>query len=250
MRRREAKARRTQAHRARPVIEGLEGRQLLSAGASHAAAARAAAATPGGVLSAKGQVFQYVTINGGIATIKIVGVGSLDGTSVDSAGNLHVVYGGTNVYSKIVGTVKGGGGHASLASIQNLQLINAGTPDSLTGVGGTPLAAVLMSPFNLVPGGTINLTPGVTSVVLNCDRPEHEHPAPQPAAGPVVPRPAGERRQHRGRAERALRPVGQLQHQHLDLSNSTLGSTRPRRPPRLVGVLLDHRFGAAASPAG
>jgi hypothetical protein len=149
------------------VIEDLEGRQLLSAGASHAAAAQAAAATTGGVLSAKGQVFQYVTINGGIATIKIVGVGSLAGTSVDSSGNLDLVYGGTNVYSKIVGTVKGGGGHASLASIQNLQLINAGTPNSLTGVGGTPLAAVLMSPFNLVPGGTINLTPGVTSVVLN-----------------------------------------------------------------------------------
>src|SRR5262249_10150531 len=159
MRRREAKARRMPAHRARPVIEGLEGRQLLSSGASHGAAARAqAAASPGGVLSAQGQVFRYVTRAGGIATIKIVGVGSLDGRSVDSSGDLHIVYGGTNVYSKVVGTVKGGGGHASLASIQNLQLINAGQANSLSGVGGTPVAAVMMNPFDLVAGGSINLT--------------------------------------------------------------------------------------------
>jgi hypothetical protein len=166
MRRREAKARRTQAHRARPVVEGLEGRQLLSAGASHGAAAQASA-LPGGVLSAKGQVFRYVTISGGIATLRVVGVGTLEGTSVDSSGDLHIVYGGTNAYSKIVGTVQGGSGLARLASIRNLQLINAGMPDSLSGVGGTPLAAVLMSNFDLVPGGSINLTPGVTSVVLH-----------------------------------------------------------------------------------
>lgn len=167
MSRREAMPRRKQTHRARPVVEGLEGRQLLS-GASHGAAAQASAdATPGGVLSAKGQVFRYVTISGGIATIKVVGVGSLAGTTVGPSGALNLVYGGTNAYSKIVGTVQGGGGQAALASLQNLQLINAGTPDSLTGVGGTPLAAVLMSNFNLVAGGTINLTPGVTSVVLH-----------------------------------------------------------------------------------
>jgi len=161
MRRREASTRRMRTHRARPVIKSLEGRQLLNAGGS-----RAAAASPGGVLSAKGQVFRYVTLTGGIATLRVVGVGSLAGTSVDSSGALHVVYGGTNVYSKITGSVQGGGGHAPLASIQNLQLIDAGQPDSLSGVGGTPLAAVLMSSFDLVPGGTINLTPGVTNVAL------------------------------------------------------------------------------------
>lgn len=167
MRRREAMARRMPAHRARPTIEGLEGRQLLSAGAARGATAQVADASPGGVLSAKGQVFRYVTISGGIATIRVVGVGSLQGTSVDPSGNLDLVYGGTNAYSKIVGTVRGGGGQARLASIQNLELIQAGQPDSLTGIGGTPLAAVLMSNFDLISGGTINLTPGVTSVVLN-----------------------------------------------------------------------------------
>ena len=40
-------------------------------------------------------------------------MGSLAGTSVDSSGALHLVYGGTNVYSKITGTVKGGNGHAT-----------------------------------------------------------------------------------------------------------------------------------------
>ena len=104
MRRRETSARPMRTRRARPVIESLEGRQLLSAGASHAAAAQAPA-SPGGVLSAKGQVFRYVTISGGIATRRVGGVGSLDGTSVDSSGDLHIVYGGTNVYSKITGTV-------------------------------------------------------------------------------------------------------------------------------------------------
>jgi hypothetical protein len=156
MMRREAATRRLRTHRARPMIENLEGRQLLSVGAS-----------TGGVLSAKGQVFRYDTPSGGVATIKIVGVGSLAGTSVNSSGQLNLVYGGTNVFSKIVGQVNGGGGHAALASILNSELIAAGQPESLSGVGGTPLASVLMSNFNLVAGGTIILTPGVTNVVLN-----------------------------------------------------------------------------------
>jgi hypothetical protein len=143
MTRRETSPRRTRTHTARPVIESLEGRQLLSGGAS------AAAASSGGVLSAKGQVFRYVTATGGIATIRIVGVGNLAGTSVDSSGALDLVYGGTNVYSKIVGTIKGGSGHAAIASILNSQLIASGQPDSLSGVGGTPLASVLMHSFNL-----------------------------------------------------------------------------------------------------
>jgi hypothetical protein len=162
----EPKTRRTRTHRARPGIECLEGRQLLSAGALHHAASETAASS-GGVLSAKGQVFRYETPTGGTATIRIVGVGSLAGTSVDSSGALNIVYGGTNVFSKITGQVNGGGGTAPLASIQNFQLMAAGRPTSLSGVGGTPLAAVLMNPFDLVPGGSINLTPGVTSVVLH-----------------------------------------------------------------------------------
>ncbi len=49
----------------------------------------------------------------------------------------------------------------------NSQLVNTGQGNSLTGIGGNPLAAVLMKNYDLVAGGTINLTPGVTSVVLD-----------------------------------------------------------------------------------
>lgn len=164
MRRMADSTRRPRRHQARPAIEGLEDRRLLSAGGQGSAAQ---AASPGGVLSAKGQVFRYVTPQGGIATIRIVGVGTLAGTSVDGNGALHLVYGGTNVYSKITGSVSGGGGQATLASILNNQLIASGQPLSLSGVGGTPVASVLMHNFNLEAGGTIILTPGVTSVVLN-----------------------------------------------------------------------------------
>ncbi len=164
MRRMAKSTRQPRMHRVQPAIEGLEDRRLLSAGV-HGSAAQAS--SPDGVLSAKGQVFRYVTPQGGIAKIRIVGVGTLAGTTVDSSGALHLVYGGTNVYSKITGSVSGGNGQANLASILNYQLIASGQPLSLSGVGGTPVSSVLMRNYNLEAGGTIILTPGVTSVVLN-----------------------------------------------------------------------------------
>ena len=135
-------------------------------------------------------------------------------------------------------------GMPSLASIHNIQLIDAGQPDSLSGVGGTPLASVLMSPFNLVPGGTINLTPGVTSRRAQLDRPEHERPAPQPAAGPVVPHPAGERRQHRGR-----RRAGSSASWPRPAAASRT-STAPRRPPRARRRSRSTAGSAGGVPAG
>ncbi len=164
MRRKAMSTRKPLTHRARPVIEGLEDRRLLSGGAHRSVDQ---AATAGGVLSAKGQVFRYVTPQGGITTLRVVGVGTLAGTTVDSSGALHLVYGGTNVYSKITGQVSGGNGQATLASILNSQLIASGQPASLSGAGGTPVASVLLHSFNLEAGGTIILTPGVTSLVLD-----------------------------------------------------------------------------------
>ena len=96
-----------------------------------------------------------------------MGVGSLAGTRSAATGDLDLVYGGTNVFSKITGQVQGGNGRATLASIHNRQLIASGQPESLSGVGGTPLASVLMHSFDLEAGGTIILTPGVTSLVLH-----------------------------------------------------------------------------------
>ena len=77
------------------------------------------------------------------------------------------MYGDTNAYSKIVGEVTGGGGHAPLESIQNSQLITADAANSLSGQGGDVAKSFLLSPFDLINGGRINLTPGVNALVLN-----------------------------------------------------------------------------------
>jgi hypothetical protein len=147
-------------------LEDLESRRLLSLTSLHQADAPAVI-SPGGAFSHHDRVFRYITPTGGHATIRVVGLGHLTGTTLDSSGDLHLVYGGTNAFSKIVGSVQGGGGHAPLASILNRQLIDAGAANSLSGIGGNVLESVLMSDFNLIPGGTITLTAGVNSVNLN-----------------------------------------------------------------------------------
>ena len=165
MRRMPSCAQRIQTRRARPVLEGLEERRLLShiaaLGASHDVAN-----TPG-VFSNGDTKFSYTTPSGGLATIQVVGLGNLTGTTVDQNGDLDLVFGGTNAYSKIVGHVKGGNGHAPLASILNVQLIAAGQQNSLSGVGGTVLQAVYLKNFDLIPGGNINLTSGVNTLQLD-----------------------------------------------------------------------------------
>ncbi len=150
MRRMAFSARRMRKQQTRPVLESLEGRQLLS-----------------GVFSHKDREFRYTTPTGGQALIKIVGIGNLAGTTVSSSGALQLEYGSTNAYSKIVGQVHGGDGRAPLASILNNILVENGLANSLSGVGGNPLASVKMQDFDLVAGGKINLTPGVGSLILN-----------------------------------------------------------------------------------
>ena len=153
----------SQAKRARPTLEGLEERTLLS----RASAAALAASASSGALSNDNRVFSYTTLNGGHAVIQVIGLGNLLGTTLTPSGALELVYGDTNAYSKIVGTVTGGGGHAPLESIQNARLINAGASNSLSGQGGDVAAAFLLSPFDLIDGGRINLTPGVNSLNLD-----------------------------------------------------------------------------------
>ena len=152
-----------QAHRTRPAVEGLEDRKLLSRAPAVSATVPVAS---GGVFSQDFRVFSYTTPTGGQATIQVVGLGNLEGTTAP-AGVLNLVYGATNAYTKITGEVKGGGGHAPLESIQNSQLINAGASNSLSGVGGNVVESFLLSPFDLVAGGRINLTPGVNALVLD-----------------------------------------------------------------------------------
>jgi hypothetical protein len=155
---------RTKANRNRPALEGLEERKLLSRAPLGAAAA---AGSSDGVFSQDNRVFSYTTPTGGHAVIQVVGLGNLLGTTVNPAGALELVYGDTNAFSKITGQVHGGGGHAPLGSIQNSQLIAAGASNSLSGVGGNVVESFLLSPFDLIAGGRINLTPGVNSLVLD-----------------------------------------------------------------------------------
>jgi hypothetical protein len=166
MRRMPSSAQRFQTRRAQPVIEGLEDRQLLS-NASLRHSVSTAAASSGGVFSSNGTQFAYTTPTGGQATIQVVGLGNLAGTTVNSAGALNLVYDGTNAFSKIISHVKGGNGRAPLASILNGQLVAAGTENGISGVGGNVIFAVYLKNFDLVAGGNINLTSGVNTISLD-----------------------------------------------------------------------------------
>jgi hypothetical protein len=153
MRRMPSSSQKIETRRARPVIEGLETRQLLSGAA-------------GGTLSHNGTQFSYTT-DGKHVVIHVIGLGNLAGTSVDSAGELNLVYDGTNAFSKIKSTVTGGNRQVPLKSIYNGQLIALGAQNSASGVGGNVIDAVYLNNFNLVPGGSVILTPGVGTLVLN-----------------------------------------------------------------------------------
>ncbi len=164
-------AQRNQRRRAPLVSENLEERRLLNSSFSH-----------------RFRQFSYTTPTGGQALVELIGQGSLAGTTVSGSGALNLVYGGTNAYTKIVSHVHGGDGRAPLASIENSQLIASGAQNSLSGVGGNVLQAVLLAQFDLVKGGTINLTPGVNTVTLDSIGPGTQvnlrslPPAPAPAS--------------------------------------------------------------------
>lgn len=166
MRRMPSNTKRIQTRRTQPVMEGLEDRRLLSH-VSLRHSVSTAAASSNGVFSNSGTQFTYTTPTGGQATIQVVGLGNLAGTTVDSAGALNLVYDGTNAFSKIVSHVKGGNGRAPLASILNGQLIAAGTENGVSGVGGNVIFAVYLKDFDLIAGGNVNLTSGVNTLVLD-----------------------------------------------------------------------------------
>ena len=184
MRRMPLSARKGQVRRMQPVAEGLEHRQLMSHGSlGHSSAADSSSS---GVFSHANRNFTYTTPTGGTAVIQIVGRGNLTGTTVDSSGALDLVYNETNAYTKITGSVHGGDGVAPLASIVSGQLVAAGAQNSLSGVGGTVVESVLMGDFNLIAGGSINLTPGVNSVVLDSVGPNTDIDLRAPPPAPVT----------------------------------------------------------------
>ncbi len=148
--------------RSRPILEGLEGRTLLNATRGQAVHARATT-TPATTTPAAITRLDYQAADGGKVRVQLLGPGNLAGSAVGPNGALNLVYSGTSIFSSVVGTVKGGSGHAPLQSIRN-----ASVPlGSLTGVGGELLGQVSLPGFDLVSGGNINLLPGVNALTLN-----------------------------------------------------------------------------------
>jgi hypothetical protein len=179
-------AQRNKTRRSQPMLEGLEDRQLLSQ--DPVGQSMAAAASAKGVFSRHNREFSYTTPSGGHAVVQVVGRGSLAGTTVSGSRALQLVYGATNAFSKIVGTVHGGNGRAPLVSIRNSQIQGGGAQLNLTGLGSTVIQGFSLSDFDLVSGGNINLTAGVNTLVLDSIAPNTQihlralPPAPAPTA--------------------------------------------------------------------
>ena len=98
--------------------------------------------------------------------IKIVGLGSLQGTFVDASG-LHLLFSKTNAYTRIVSNVHGGTGQAALASIYSYDLYTNNAVTSLSGIGASLLRTINLPNFNLIAGGTINVESGIANLNLN-----------------------------------------------------------------------------------
>ncbi|WP_165246218.1 hypothetical protein [Paludisphaera soli] len=122
--------------------------------------AAATRATPG-VFSNNFQQFSYTTPRGTRVTLSIQGRGSLEGTFVDSAGALNLRYDLSNAYTKIVSNVHGGTGRADLASVMSRDQAESGAINSLSGIGSPLIGMINLRQFDLVPGGTVNVTAGI-----------------------------------------------------------------------------------------
>lgn len=146
--------------RARPNLEGLEGRALLTV-SNLGRELAVTATTPTPQLDGVRRV-DYTTDAGARVSITLEGAGTLAGTSVRPDGALDLVYSDTNVASRIIGKVNGGPGRARLASIRD-----ADVPiDTATGVGAETVGVVLLPDFDLVSGGAVNLLGGVDEIRL------------------------------------------------------------------------------------
>lgn len=105
----------------------------------------------------------YQTPQGGRVTIFLHGNGSLKGSSLNPDGSLNLVFSGTNSGTAISGNVQGGGGHALLASIRDAK---AAIGD-YSGVNTEPLSLIKLRNFELIPGGSVNLSGGVGLFLLD-----------------------------------------------------------------------------------
>jgi hypothetical protein len=152
--------------RARPVLEGLEERLVLSATASGLPVA-AESSPAGGLFSSNFQKFVYTTPQGTHVLLQIIGRGSMQGTTVDSSGALHLLFSRTNASTKIMSDVHGGTGQAALASIYSRDLFTHDAANSESGIGATLIGTINLPKFNLLAGGTIDVTSGINILALN-----------------------------------------------------------------------------------
>jgi hypothetical protein len=138
----------------------------MSQGAASAAIA-ADSSPPGGEFFHNFQQFNYTTPAGTHVELQVVGRGSLEGTTVDSSGALHLLFSKTNSFTKIMSNVHGGTGQADLASIYSADLFKNSAVTSLSGIGASVLHTINLGNFNLIAGGTINVTSGIDNLNLN-----------------------------------------------------------------------------------
>jgi len=146
--------------KARPRLEALEGRQLLDGGL---APELSLAQDPPPV-----KRINFTTPDRVRVVVNLIGVGTLEGSSVRPDGSLDLIFDGTNENSIIVGHAVGG--PARLASMRD-----ADTPIfSQSGIGSNLLGLVALNPFDLIPGGTVNLNGGVRKLKLRSAGPNAE----------------------------------------------------------------------------
>lgn len=151
--------------RSQPEFEGLEGRKLLSGSTAHDQALRQQILERQAVAVAvtdSGKLLQYIAPQGGRVSIRLYGSGTLAASTTTTDGSLNLIYSGTLVSSKIVGSVVGGSGFAPLASIRDAAV----PPRSASTLGAEPLNVVQLRRFNLIDGGYINLSGGLNFLYL------------------------------------------------------------------------------------
>ena len=165
------------------MVEGLEQRWVPSQAAGGFPIVPYAS-PPTGEFFHKYQQFNYTNPDGTHVEIKIVGVGSLQGTFVDSSGALHLLFSKTNSYTRILSNVHGGTGQAYLASIYSADLYNNSAQTSLSGIGASVLSTISLPNFNLVAGGTINVDVGHRLPESQLGRARHADPAPRASLRP------------------------------------------------------------------
>jgi hypothetical protein len=152
--------------RTRPMLERLEERRVPSHTAGELPIVPDSSPATGEFLH-NFQQFNYTNPDGTHVAIKIIGVGSLEGTTVDSSGALHLLYSKTNAYTRILSNVHGGTGQANLASIYSRDLLDNHAETSLSGIGASLLRTINLPQFNLIAGGVINVSSGIANLNLN-----------------------------------------------------------------------------------